>query len=468
MTNHNNGLNSADESRKKAMRRVIVKFADGVGFPYEFRAEQRILKRYPDLWNRLLAKLPCDAASALTVQPLFQALDPARLKSLIERAPRKDPSYRPPDFLSYFVVPVPRGVEPKALAREFHDKQSWPIVDYAHVESGPDRPPSTGFLGPSPIGIDASCAWAEGPAGKGAGVTFIDIEQGWDFGDANLPQTIKPPINGCNSDAFDHGTAVLSVVAGVGGSAVQGIAPLCKVKVASQYQWHLDDQTHQVDQSFCDSYSTHGALQAALTYLSDHGAPGDVILIEAQTQDDLLPVEVEPAVFDLIAAVTAAGYVVIEAAGNAGESGKWATGLDIDSLIPQDPETGSFRDSGAIVVGAALQGPTHPWAGLTNFGNRVNCFAWGEAISAAGMGAAGNFGGTSGASAIIAGVVVCAQGIAQKEHGARYGPRQLRDDILMAGGTPSSTAATNPIGVMPDLGAIVRRVKNTPPLGPAA
>ena len=87
---------------------------------------------------------------------------------------------------------------------------------------------------------------------------------------------------------------------------------------------------------------------------------GDVMLLEAQTaignSDVMLPVEVYPAEFDAIAAATRKGIIVIEAAGNGGadlDKTKDAQGLF--SLNRKSPD---FKDSGAIMIGAASS--THP------------------------------------------------------------------------------------------------------------
>jgi hypothetical protein len=56
------------------------------------------------------------------------------------------------------------------------------------------------------------------------------------------------------------------------------------------------------------------------------------------------------------------------------------------------------------------------------------------------------FGGTSGASAIIAGAAIVLQGIA-RARGTELTPSRMRD--LLSG--PFNTSSPDPIGVMPDL-----------------
>ncbi len=64
------------------------------------------------------------------------------------------------------------------------------------------------------------------------------------------------------------------------------------------------------------------------------------------------------------------------------------------------------------------------------------------------------FDGTSGAAPIVAGAALIVQGVAQFSLGRRFSPLDLRA-LLTASGTPSATPATDKIGVMPDLRAII-------------
>ena len=139
---------------------------------------------------------------------------------------------------------------------------------------------------------------------------------------------------------------------------------------------------------------------------------GDVLLLEAQTSFsgmNNLPVEVETAVFDAIRHVISVdGVVVIEAAGNG--SRDLNTFVNNANLRVLDRSSADFRDSGAIMVGAGSSAAPHTRLGFSNFGNRIDCFAWGENIDTTGDGGSGmsttsyttTFGGTSGASPIVA------------------------------------------------------------------
>jgi hypothetical protein len=101
-------------------------------------------------------------------------------------------------------------------------------------------------------------------------------------------------------------------------------------------------------------------------------------------------------------------------------------------------------------------------AGTSNHGNRIDCYAWGDQVATTDTNVAGtdddayrgNFSGTSSASAIVAGAALVVQGLAQSRLGYRYSPKDLRQ-ILKTNGTPSNNPATDGIGVMPNLRAII-------------
>ena len=175
---------------------------------------------------------------------------------------------------------------------------------------------------------------------------------------------------------------------------------------------------------------------------------GDVILLEAQhfPPGNAAPLPIEQAEHDVLKAIQTAvlnhRLVVVEAAGNGA----------------QDIGAGE-EDSGAIIVGAATSGAPHFCLGASNYGERVDCYAWGEAINTLWSDNSGNtntksFGKTSGAVAIIAGAAVLVQSAAKVKRGAPLEPSELRD-MFREIGTASGDADEFPIGVMPDLEKIV-------------
>ena len=101
---------------------------------------------------------------------------------------------------------------------------------------------------------------------------------------------------------------------------------------------------------------------------------------------------------------------------------------------------------------------------FSNYGSRVDCFGWGESIDTTGDGWTGNtttaytsgFGGTSGASPIVAGAAVLLQAWGAAHTGSRYSPAAVRACLsLPVLNTPSQTPSTDRIGVMPNLRTII-------------
>jgi hypothetical protein len=210
-------------------------------------------------------------------------------------------------------------------------------------------------------------------------------------------------------------------------------------------------------------YETPDAINTASHALKR----GDVILLEAQIQLEdtgpFLPVEVELAVFDQIGLATGLGIIVVEAAGNGGKNlDEFHDRNGKKILNRSDP---SFADSRAIMVGAGS--PTvdhHRIVGLqSNFGSRIDCYAWGACVATTGDGELGTspteytdtFDGTSSAAAIIAGAAIAVQGLKKAKDDTPYTPEELRTILSKKANGTTSTRTDDKIGVMPDLRKII-------------
>ena len=123
----------------------------------------------------------------------------------------------------------------------------------------------------------------------------------------------------------------------------------------------------------------------AIAEAVDHIEPGDVLLLEVQRPGEggtrPLPTEIDPADFDAISDATGAGIVVVEAAGNGTR--------DLD--LWRHPTDGPLRamrrdgpgDSQAIIVGSCVAQrfqDGHARFPDSNWGERVDCYAWGESV----------------------------------------------------------------------------------------
>jgi hypothetical protein len=237
---------------------------------------------------------------------------------------------------------------------------------------------------------------------------------------------------------------------------VVGIAPrLDRVLVASHFKQK--------------GYYVVDALAAVGTVVRS----GDVVLLEVQRAG--LPTETQLADFDAIRFVAGVaspdpgiGAVVVEAAGNGDDT----DGVDLD--VPQGAPAagtqwwaGRTADSGAILVGAgrsqAVNGG-HECRRESNFGVGVHCHAWGDGVvTAAAAGYLKGFGGTSAASAIVAGVAAVLQGMHRAAHGVPLGATALRALLAdPATGTPQRTPPDHPVGSMPDLRKLAAAIGAVP------
>jgi serine protease len=431
--------------------RIVVKFHDYVDLPYEDGVEEYIQQRKLGPWESLAADYP-----GLTLTRLYQTISGDQINELVDRARERDRTYRPPNLLTYFAIDCPPEADPEALAKEL---SSWRTVQEAYVEGGPTPPPAVnatddprsvnqGYLDPAPAGIDAEWAWTIA-GGDGTGVDFVDLERGWTLNHEDLLGAGITLISGVNKDYFGHGTAVLGEVAAVDNALGNvGVATAGGARVVSQWRT-------------ATTYNTEEAILSAVSVLDF----GDVLLLEAQTSvagwPGYLPVEVETAVYDAIRLGTALGIAIVEAAGNGSTDLDTFTDAGGNQILNRG--SAAFRDSGAIMVGAASSVAPHGPMWFTNFGSRIDCYAWGENVDTTGDGWTGNltttytaiFGGTSSASPIVAGAAMAVQGLADASLLFRFSPRQLRNILASpANGTQSSDPPNDRIGVMPDLKTI--------------
>jgi hypothetical protein len=304
------------------------------------------------------------------------------------------------------------------------------------------------YLQPAEVGIDAEFMWTR-EGGGGAGIRFVDIEQGWPSAHEDLPVPLA--TLGYNDPAFEaHGAGVLGVIcASDDARGVIGIAPESTLAACISIQVEGGGQT-----------SVANAVTSAIQFLT----PGDVILVEEELvrSNARYPVEVSDPEFHAIRLATALGYIVIEPAGNS--EGSLDTNSETAAILGR--KAGTWRDSGAIMVGAGYSENRNRVTGC-RYGSRIDCWAQGANVVSCGNGdLAGTtpadsytqvFGGTSAAAAIIAGAAIVVQSYNLVTTGARLTPRQMRS-VLPMGGTLPADGSTDVIGRMPDLEYVVQFV----------
>ena len=329
------------------------------------------------------------------------------------------------------------------------------LLDSPHVETVffpllPTQPPSSdvppetpdlfatqGYFGSAPDGM----GWAEvaaWPGGRGGEVAVADVEYGWNPFHEDLIQSVpEVPDWGWDSGAYPcHGTLVLGMlVGGDNGFGVKGLVPETRVHMISPY----DDN---------EVYNVAAAIDGAAAML----LPGDVILIEQQAYANgrYAPVEVSPDVWDAISLAVAAGLVVVEAGGNGA--------ADLDAPVWDDWFNRDVRDSGAIMVGGgAWPGsgfPERSWlTGGSSFGSRVDLQGWYGGIATTAYDPSldpycsypdlffadvdqaytSGFGGTSGASPMVAAAASVANGVRLATRGVPWDPMDLRAALIETG-----------------------------------
>ncbi|MDJ0619647.1 MAG: S8 family peptidase [Calothrix sp. MO_192.B10] len=437
--------------------RIVVKFKDYVDLPYEDHAEKYIRQLHIGPFDRLAQEFP-----GITVKKLYRSLETEQIQTLMNQAVDQEPSASVPNLLRYFMVECPPNSDPESLVQHL---VQWPAVQTAYFDPpGEDpfvdptddpRSPNQGYLDPAPNGIDAEFAWnaerpiEEGgldlPGGDGAGQNVIDLERGWTLNHEDLTAKGGTLLHGTIRDGSRaHGTAVLGELCAVD-NAIGCIGIVSNVASVNAVSYWGSNRPSAIL-----------AAIANLTY-------GDVLLLEAQVSvgGELLPIEVLDAEFDTIRLATMLGIIVVEAAGNGSNDLDIYTNADGDAILNRG--SADFRDSGAIMVGAASSAIPHTRMGFSNYGSRIDCYAWGENVNTCSSNNAGSttvytatFSGTSSASPIVTGAALAVQGIAEANLGYRFSPFQMR---LLLSDPATGTASHNPgvdrIGVMPNLRAII-------------
>jgi len=376
---------------------------------------------------------------------------------------------------------LPPGYDIWALSAEL---DSLPGVSYAEPVPLAQAPPSAqdlpgsfvdqqGYLATAPEGIDAQFAWTK-PGGTGKKVTLCDVEYGWTATHPDL--TKAPDTQICPSpDSYfpDHGTCVLGEL--VSDANTFGTTGICHdatlMLAAAQYKGGMDDKS---------SYNAAGAIALAISKLS----PGDVLLLELQWYyGPTTPIPIEwwgssisgrkgptkqtsNPVYEAIQLAIKNGINVVEAGGNGDD--------DTDDLTWLD------KPSGATIVGAGGTGDRQKIK-LSSYGKKhFHLQGWGSGVVTTGGWPAGNydlydnddttytksFGGTSGASPLVAGAMACCMGF-WKASGLKPAdlPPALLRQILIDTGSPQQgdPDSTHYIGPQPNLKAAFAKLAGLMP-----
>jgi hypothetical protein len=356
------------------------------------------------------------------------------------------------------------------------------------------------FLNPASAGgLDARYAWTK-TGGTGKDVNIIDIEGAWRFSHEDLVENPSGCVGGVQVSKFKwrkHGTAVLGILGGDHNKfGIAGMCPDACVRTISIFGNSNGDP------------SPDWGIPEAIRVAADMLRPGDIILLELHQPGPVvnfqenetnnfgyIPVEWWPCNMAAILYAAARKVIVVEAGGN-GEQNLDAEIYCKNPLPPHGPFPDWWRnpfkrdpiDTGAILVGAGLPpkdthgldlGPDRSRWHLSNFGKHVDTQAWGVAVGTCG----GNndigdhnagedrhytsgFSGTSSASALVAGVLGCLQGVLRAK-GSFLEPgmaRSLLQDNMLGG--PQQSGPLGPvdlqhIGPRPDLRRLIDQLAPT-------
>ncbi len=397
------------------------------------------------------------------------AIMPGALGELVGTATKNASRYGftgfAPQFNRYFILPLPLSKsDPYDLYCGL--KQS-AIVSFAHIGATAQPPSSLAYRGAAANrGIGASQALPQitGTSPSIADVQIADVELDWPDGFAIPEIKWHPDQKPSRFDAdIRHGAQTYGVIAGADPAwGVEGVSVGVKF-------WRCPVLIQPA-----------GSAPAAMIASAILGAsatlnPGDIILIELALSGQQ-PVELDPLVFDAIrTAVAAKDLIVIEPAGNAGQflqdfAGSYnAAGVAAPRRLSC---VGGGPHSGAIIVAAGLSGESNPadFAQATldsNVGDMADCWAWGNDIRTFDVANNGTtyqlvpdtagYGGTSGASAIIAGAVALMQGVRKQAGQPPLNAMQARS-MLSRYGTLGVDQYIGSIR-MPDVAAMLNELR---------
>ena len=291
-------------------------------------------------------------------------------------------------------------------------------------------------------GVNAQSVWAL-PGGDGSKARIISVEIGrWAYDHEDLPAPFLEHWDVQAHATDSHDTAsVGSMVGKHNGFGVTGIA---YGSVIGYSKYGAGDQL--VD--LAKHLKAGDVIQLGVHYKYAKGSPLDNAI--GCGDGCYMPVEYFRPVFDAISYLTEEkGVHVVIAAANGN--------VNLDHPYFGDTFKRNVRDSGAIYAGA-INPRTGMRAGFSEYGSRVDTYAWGGDVTTTSWSLASptnlythHFNGTSSANPIIAASAAVVQSMAFARGMGAIPPKTLRRWLVESGNTPPVTDPGKPIGVQPDL-----------------
>jgi len=478
----------------QALPRVLVKIVDAIPLNLEQGGTlslDQLVAKAGALGAAAAVEAIRGAAPDVVFGRAFDSLAPAEIDALVTDAATQDPTYEPFNFNNALEAVFDAGFDTAELESAL---ESWAgVVEFAYTGADASDPVVQGtpnplfsfqkYLTAAPAGIDAQAAWAKGA--DGTGTNIIDLENGWLLNHVDLPAGITL-IAGTNSQkSFGHGAAVLGMILGVDDTfGIVGAAPKATARVISYFDPKDKSKDNPVKRVEDRILKANAALSL-----------GDVLLLEVQFHGTIgkvktfLPVEFETLVLKAIQNATSRGVIVVEAAGNGGDYPNAATkktdhhGTDLDTFVDKKGKKvlsrstpADFQESGAIMVAGSTSAAPHAPQKSLNFGSRIDCYGWGDDIVTCfwdpklpnardlymgiGLYSKEPFGGTSGASPMIASACLLMQHLQKLLKPKNLPAGTIRSSDMRAvltkpaNGTVSAKA-TDKIGIMPDFAKII-------------
>jgi len=317
-------------------------------------------------------------------------------------------------------------------------------------------------------GLNMICAWGESYNATGQGIIVADCDGGYSDGDHEdlcniIPEEGQP--GSINGSARQHSQGVLGIM----------------FAEDNEYGWTglIPDATGMHFANYTDDFpSPIVRVEQAVTNAIGAVELGDVVVIEWETSGGygVGPAELDMAIWTLTRCATDAGKIVVAAAGNGGTDLDGQYSCEDCSDCPD--RWGCWGDSSAIIVGGGHADTNHERFGGTfgsTYGSRVNVQGWYENIFTVGLnsywgddpgqGYNSMFGGTSGATPMVASSVAALQSyvdahlLDSEDEPCRLSPcrmRQLLIDTGHAQGCPSPPCPH--IGPFPDVCAALEQV----------